>query len=51
LIFENVKIRANDRFDLDFHIDIEEANAAGIRFGDWGEIISSNKQQLTNNKL
>lgn len=43
LIFENVKIRANDRFDLDFHIDIEEANAAGIRFGDWGEIISSNK--------
>jgi propanediol utilization protein len=34
LIFENVKIRANDRFDLDFHIDIEEADAAGIKYGD-----------------
>ena len=39
LIFENVKIRTNDSFDLDFHIDIEEANAAWVKFWDRGEII------------
>lgn len=36
--FENVKIRTNDAFDFDFHIDIEEANAAGLKNGDRGEI-------------
>lgn len=40
IIFENVKIRAKDNFDLDFHIDIEEANAAGIKFGDRWEIVA-----------
>lgn len=28
LIFENVAVRARDDYALDFHIDIEEANAA-----------------------
>lgn len=39
LIFENVAVRARDDYALDFHIDIEEANAAGVNVGDWGEII------------
>ncbi|MFA5747668.1 MAG: phosphate propanoyltransferase [Candidatus Absconditabacterales bacterium] len=39
LTFENVAVRARDDYALDFHIDIEEANAAGVKVGDWGEII------------
>ena len=39
LIFENVKIRTDDSFDFDFHIDTEEANAADIKFWDRGEIL------------
>jgi len=30
LVFENVAVRARDDYALDFHIDIEEANAAWI---------------------
>jgi putative phosphotransacetylase len=30
LLFENVAIRAKDDYALDFHVDIEEANAAGL---------------------
>ena len=39
LIFENVIVRAKDNYALDFHIDLDEANAAGLSPGDWGEII------------
>ncbi|MCX6823282.1 MAG: phosphate propanoyltransferase [candidate division SR1 bacterium] len=39
LIFEQVAVRARDDYALDFHIDIEEANAAGVKPGDWGEIV------------
>lgn len=39
LIFENVMVRIKDTFELDFHIDIEEANAAGVWQGDRWEII------------
>jgi putative phosphotransacetylase len=28
LVFENVAVRARDDYALDFHVDIEEANAA-----------------------
>jgi len=28
LIFDNVEVRAKDSYVLDFHIDVEEANAA-----------------------
>jgi putative phosphotransacetylase len=34
LVFENVEVRAKETYALDFHIDIEEANAAGIKTGD-----------------
>jgi len=39
LIFENVIIRADDKFALDMHIDIDEANAAGLWVGAWGELV------------
>ena len=39
LVFENVAVRAKDDYALDFHIDIEEANAAGIKPGDRAELI------------
>lgn len=39
LIFENVAVRARDDYALDFHIDREEANAAGLKTGDWAEFI------------
>jgi len=39
LIFENVAVRARDDYALDFHIDIEEANAAGVKVWDRGEIL------------
>jgi putative phosphotransacetylase len=31
LIFENVVVRSRDDYALDFHVDIEEANAAGLK--------------------
>lgn len=39
VVFENVAVRARDDYALDFHIDIEEANAAGAKAGDWAEIV------------
>lgn len=39
LIFENVIVRAWDNYALDMHIDLEEANAAGLGAGAWGEIV------------
>lgn len=40
LIFEDVVARVSDSFALDMHIDTDEANAAGCKTGDWGEILS-----------
>jgi len=34
VLFENVLVRVNPNYDLDFHIDTDEANAAGLRSGD-----------------
>lgn len=39
LIFHDVIARVSDRFALDMHIDTDEANAAGVRTGDWAEIV------------
>lgn len=39
LVFDEVVIRVDDRFALDMHIDVEEGNAAGLKQGDWGELI------------
>ena len=40
MIFENVAVRAKDDYALDFHIDMDEANAAGIKPGDRAELIT-----------
>jgi putative phosphotransacetylase len=39
LVFENVIARVSDQFALDMHIDTDEANAAGVKTGDYGEIL------------
>lgn len=39
LIFENVIARVSDSFSLDFHIDTDEANAAGVKNGELSEIL------------
>lgn len=39
LIFDNVILRVGDKHKLDFHIDTDEANAAGLKNGDTVEII------------
>ena len=39
LIFDNVLVRVKDSFALEFHADIDEGNAAGLKNGDTVEII------------
>ena len=39
VVFEHVAVRAKDDYALDFHIDIDEANAAGLKPGDRAELI------------
>lgn len=34
LVFEDVVCRVSDKFALEFHVDTEEANAAGLKTGD-----------------
>lgn len=38
--FNNVLVRVSDKFALDFHIDTDEANGAGLRNGDMEEIVA-----------
>ncbi|MFZ1948254.1 MAG: phosphate propanoyltransferase [bacterium] len=40
LTFENVEVRVGERFVLDFHIDTDDANAAGVNTGDLSEILA-----------
>ena len=39
LIFDQVLVRVNENFALDFHVDTDEANAAGIKNGQLVEIM------------
>lgn len=40
IVFKNVLARVNEAFALEFHVDIDEGNAAGLKNGDEVEIIS-----------
>ncbi|EXX87792.1 propanediol utilization protein [Paenibacillus darwinianus] len=42
VIFAEAAIRVNERFTLDFHIDTDEANAAGLSTGDAVRMIGKN---------
>lgn len=37
--FDQVVVRVHPNFAMDFHIDTDEANAAGLKNGEWGTII------------
>ncbi len=39
LVFERVLARVNDQFALEFHVDTDEANAAGLKNGDEVELV------------
>jgi putative phosphotransacetylase len=39
VVFEQIVIRASDKFALDMHLDMDEANAASLGAGAWGELI------------
>lgn len=41
LVFYEVLVRANDKFRLEMHIDIDEANAASLKNGDHVEIATN----------
>lgn len=53
VIFANVLIRVDDSFVLDFHIDTDEANAAGLKTGDHVYIVrkDANTQPMQNRLL
>jgi putative phosphotransacetylase len=38
-VFESVLCRASDKYALEFHLDVEEANAAGVKNGDPAYIV------------
>ncbi len=40
VVFGNVIIRVHPTYKLDFHIDTDEANAAGVRTGDKGYVLA-----------
>ncbi|MEW9050639.1 MAG: phosphate propanoyltransferase [Neobacillus sp.] len=47
IIFSNVLIRVSPKYKLEMHIDLDEANAANIKNGQLGEIISvESKKQV-----
>jgi putative phosphotransacetylase len=44
VIFSNVLIRVSPKYKLEMHIDLDEANAANIKNGQLGEIVSAGKK-------
>ena len=43
IIFKNVLVRVNPNYALEMHLDIEEGNSAGLKNGDFVEIIKIEK--------
>ena len=46
LIFQNVLVRIGDVSLTEFHVDTDEANAAGLKNGDFAEIIGNDPEPL-----
>ncbi|NGQ96926.1 phosphate propanoyltransferase [Brevibacillus sp. SYP-B805] len=47
IIYPDVVVRVSDRFVLDFHVDLDEGNAANLRTGDYVYMTGKNGQLLT----
>lgn len=47
IVYPDVVVRVNDRFALDFHVDLDEGNAANLRTGDRVYMTGKNGQLLT----
>ncbi len=41
-VLDNVVVRVSPKFDLEMHIDVDEANGLGIATGDFVEVLDSN---------
>lgn len=39
VLFQDVLIRAGNKYEREFHLDTDEANAAGVKNNDFGEIV------------
>ncbi|WP_027416968.1 phosphate propanoyltransferase [Aneurinibacillus terranovensis] len=46
LIFDHVVVRVSEKYALDFHIDTDEANAAGLKTGDMIELVHIKQREL-----
>ena len=40
VVLNNVLVRVNEQYGMDFHIDMDEANAAGLKTGDMVDILA-----------
>lgn len=47
IIFSDVIVRVSPDYTLDFHVDLDEGNAAGLKTGDCVEIIGKNGEFLS----
>ncbi|USG65543.1 phosphate propanoyltransferase [Brevibacillus ruminantium] len=47
IIYPDVVVRVNPRFSLDFHVDLDEGNAAHLKTGDRVQVIGKNGQLFT----
>jgi putative phosphotransacetylase len=47
IIYPDVVVRVNPRFALDFHVDLDEGNAANLKTGDRVKVIGKNDQLYT----
>jgi len=48
LIYDDVLIRVSDTYALDMHLDTDEANAADLQPGAWGELLKEPSQVQAN---